>query len=94
MFVYALLCVCICSQALFVFSRLFEGDKEPQEEQQEEEELEDRRSLPPSNSLTYAATVALPSTPPSSTTLTGIMWMFGYVYGLCVWFVSVLPCVI
>ncbi|XP_052334013.1 WD repeat domain phosphoinositide-interacting protein 1-like isoform X2 [Oncorhynchus keta] len=31
--------------------RLFEGDKEPQEEQQEEEELEDRRSLPPSNSL-------------------------------------------
>ncbi|XP_021431876.2 WD repeat domain phosphoinositide-interacting protein 1 [Oncorhynchus mykiss] len=53
--------------------RLFEGDKEPQEEQQEEEELEDRRSLPPSNSLTYAATVALPSTPPSSTTLTGYL---------------------
>ncbi|XP_055746168.1 WD repeat domain phosphoinositide-interacting protein 1-like isoform X2 [Salvelinus fontinalis] len=51
--------------------RLFEGDKEPQEEQQEEEELEDRRSLPPSNSPSYAATVALPSTPPSSTTLTG-----------------------
>ncbi|XP_024243819.1 WD repeat domain phosphoinositide-interacting protein 1 [Oncorhynchus tshawytscha] len=53
--------------------RLFEGDKEPQEEQQEEEELEDRRSLPPSNSPSYAATVALPSTPPSSTTLTGYL---------------------
>uniref|UniRef100_A0A4W5KJG2 WD repeat domain, phosphoinositide interacting 1 n=1 Tax=Hucho hucho TaxID=62062 RepID=A0A4W5KJG2_9TELE len=51
--------------------RLFEGDEEPQEEQQEEEELEDRRSLPLSKSPSYAATVALPSTPPSSTTLTG-----------------------
>uniref|UniRef100_A0A4W5KK42 WD repeat domain, phosphoinositide interacting 1 n=1 Tax=Hucho hucho TaxID=62062 RepID=A0A4W5KK42_9TELE len=33
--------------------------------------LEDRRSLPLSKSPSYAATVALPSTPPSSTTLTG-----------------------
>ncbi|KAK6301689.1 WD repeat domain phosphoinositide-interacting protein 1 [Coregonus clupeaformis] len=51
--------------------RLFEGDEEPQEEQQEEEELEDGRSLPPSTSPSNAATVALPSTPPSSTTLSG-----------------------
>ncbi|CAB1338351.1 unnamed protein product [Coregonus sp. 'balchen'] len=50
---------------------LFEGDEEPQEEQQEEEELEDGRSLPPSTSPSNAATVALPSTPPSSTTLSG-----------------------
>ncbi|KAK6328258.1 WD repeat domain phosphoinositide-interacting protein 1-like isoform X2 [Coregonus clupeaformis] len=51
--------------------RLFEGDEVPQEAQPEEEEPEDGRSLPPSTSPSYAATVALPSNPPSSTTLTG-----------------------
>ncbi|KAJ7984788.1 hypothetical protein DPEC_G00358410 [Dallia pectoralis] len=46
--------------------RLFE-----EEEHQEEELPEDTRPLPPSTNQSYAATVALPSTPPSSTTLTG-----------------------
>uniref|UniRef100_A0A4W5Q4K0 WD repeat domain, phosphoinositide interacting 1 n=1 Tax=Hucho hucho TaxID=62062 RepID=A0A4W5Q4K0_9TELE len=41
------------------------------EAQREEEEPEDGRSLPPSTSPSYAATVSLSSTPPSSTTLTG-----------------------
>uniref|UniRef100_A0A6Q2WQR8 WD repeat domain, phosphoinositide interacting 1 n=1 Tax=Esox lucius TaxID=8010 RepID=A0A6Q2WQR8_ESOLU len=51
--------------------RLFEGDVEPQEKQKEEEHPEDVKPLPPSTNPSYAATVAFPSAPPSSTTLTG-----------------------
>lgn len=48
--------------------RLFDTSEE-QVEQKEEEKLEDDSPQPASQS--YAATVALPSTPPSSTTLMG-----------------------
>uniref|UniRef100_A0A667ZVK0 WD repeat domain, phosphoinositide interacting 1 n=1 Tax=Myripristis murdjan TaxID=586833 RepID=A0A667ZVK0_9TELE len=52
--------------------RLFEGDEEPAE-QREEEKPEDAVSQ--TSNQSYAATVALPSTPPSSTTLMGELYL-------------------
>lgn len=56
------------SLCLLSSCRLFDTSEE-QVEQKEEEKLEDDSPQPASQS--YAATVALPSTPPSSTTLMG-----------------------
>jgi len=58
------------SSSCFETARLFESGEETADRREEAEPEEE--VPPPPSSVSYAATVALPSTPPSASTLTGV----------------------